>query len=356
LNLAATEEMQTTGVEPTHGEAIEAFPSDPGRVDPGSRSGRVAVDVSVIVVNYNTAHLLAEMRAALLAAQGGLALQTIVIDNASRDDSLDVLRHEYGEAELIVNRVNVGFGRANNQGVERASGRYVLLLNTDAFVAPDTLDKTVRYMDAHPDCGVLGVRLEGRDGELQPSCRYFPTPWNVFLARTGLARHFPNARLVDDMSWDHAGVRECDWVTGCYYLVRREVIDRIGLFDPRYFLYCEEMDHCRRTKQAGWKVVYFGDTRVVHLGGESAKSDGQLTVSGKQISALQVESELLYFRKHHGLRGVWATVLLSSATDLALIVRRRLARGRPRPAGQGRHLRTLWSLFAATRLGTRPTR
>ena len=117
---------------------------------------------------------------------------------------------------MIANSVNVGFGRANNQALPHVRGRYVLLLNTDAFVSADTLPKTVSFMDAHPRCGVLGVKLVGEDGSLQPSCRYFPTPWNVFLASTGLQRFFPRTRLVDDMSWDHASVRECDWVPGCY--------------------------------------------------------------------------------------------------------------------------------------------
>ena len=121
-----------------------------------------------------------------------------------------------------------------------------MLLNTDAFVASDTLEKTIAYMDQHPDCGVLGVRLEGREGDLQPCCRYFPTPLNVFIARTGLKRLFPGVKLVDEMNWDHNSVRECDWLPGCYYLVRREVLDQVGLFDPRYFLYYEEVEMMHR--------------------------------------------------------------------------------------------------------------
>ena len=316
-----------------------------------------AVDISVIVVNYNTARLLPEMWTALERSRGSLALQVIVVDNASRDDSVALLRRDFGQAQLIVNEANVGFGRANNQGLVHATGRYVLLLNTDAFVAPDTLSKTIAYMDAHAECGVLGVRLVGSDGELQPSCRYFPTPWNVFLARSGLARFFPKVRMVDDMAWDHASVRECDWVVGCYYLVRREVIDQVGLFDPRYFLYCEEVDHCRAVKRAGWKVVYFPDTSVVHLGGESAKSEAALTTSGRQISALQIESELLYFRKHHGMLGALAAVFLATVADGVLALKHVL---RPKAVnGFG----ILWKrqvnsyqLLAKTRLGKRPTR
>src|SRR6185295_455570 len=126
------------------------------------------------------------------------------------------------------------------------------------------------------------------------SCRYFPTPWNVFLSSTGIQRYFPRTRLVDDLDWDHASVRECDWVPGCYYLIRRGVLDDIGLFDPRFFLYFEEVDHCYRARKAGWPVVYYPDTQVLHIGGESAESVAKLTV-GRQILESQIESELLYF-------------------------------------------------------------
>src|SRR4051812_5167964 len=181
-------------------------------------------------------------------------------------------------------------------------------------MVPDALPRTVEFMDTNPRCGVLGVKLVGRDGALQPSCRYFPTPWNIFLAGTGIKRFFPRTRLVDDMSWDHGSIRECDWVPGCYYLVRREVIEQVGLFDPRYFLYYEEVDHCRAVRHAGWSVLYYPFTQVVHLGGESAKSEGPLT-DGRQISAQQIESELLYFRKHYGRAGLLSALMLTLLGD-----------------------------------------
>ena len=315
------------------------------------------VDVTAILVNYNTAHLLQPSIDALRVAAQGCSLQIITIDNASRDDSVRVLQTQYADCECIFNSVNVGFGRANNQALPLLRGRFVLLLNTDAFVAPDTLVKTLRYMQDHPDCGVLGVKLVGRDGELQPSCRYFPTPWNVFLARSGLARWLPRTRMVDDMGWDHTSVRECDWVPGCYYLVRREVVDQVGLFDPRYFLYFEEVDHCRAVKRAGWKVVYFPDTTVMHIGGESAQSDAALTASGRQISALQIESELLYFRKHHGLFGAALSVKLNAIADVVLTLKWLIKR---RPLQGLRayldHAVAVLRLFRQTAWGTRPTR
>jgi len=212
-------------------------------------------------------------------------------------------------------------------------------------------------MDDHRDCGVLGVKLVGEDGEVQPSCRYFPTPWNTFLVSTGLAWLSPRSRFVDDLSWDHAAVRECDWVPGCYYLVRREVIDSVGLFDPRYFLYYEEVDHCRAVRNAGWKVVCYPFTEVVHIGGESAQSVSALSRSGRQISALQVESELLYFRKHYGVIGALGAVCLALLGDVIKatsgVVRHQDA---ARAAGALRHARTRVQCLLATSLATHATR
>ena len=268
------------------------------------------------MVNYNTAHLLDRMFAALEAAEAGLKLQVIVVDNASPDGSAEILRTQFPRVKLIENSINAGFARANNQALPFARGRYLLLLNTDAVVSSDTLLKTVEFMDSHPGCGVLGVKLVGPDGSLQPSCRYFPTPWNVFLARTGFNRFFPGTRLVDDMSWDHASVRECDWVPGCYYLVRRKVVDDVGLFDPRYFLYYEEVDHCRAVRQAGWSVIYYPHTQVVHIGGESAESVGPLTLLDDSSRHPRSKVNCCTFRKHYGVKGVAGAVFLAILGDV----------------------------------------
>ncbi|MCY7300800.1 MAG: glycosyltransferase family 2 protein [Ilumatobacteraceae bacterium] len=313
--------------------------------------------VTAVVVNYNTRELLEPCISALRSAAGSIATQIVIIDNASRDGSQEVLRRDFSDCDLLFNEVNVGFGRANNQALALARGRYLLLVNTDAFLASGALEKTVGFMETCPSCGLLGVRLVGRDGVLQPSCRYFPTPWNEFLSRTGLARFFPKTRLIDDMAWDHRSIRECDWVPGCYYLVRRSVIDAVGLFDPRYFLYYEEVDHCRAIKAAGWTVVFYPDSTVVHLGGESAKSDSPVTLAGRQIDALQIESALLYHRKHHGLGGLAASVLLTTLADTLLAIKWLL-----RPRGDGgvgaywAHSRATWGLLRKTSGGRVPTR
>jgi GT2 family glycosyltransferase len=314
-------------------------------------------DISVILVSYNTIEMTKIALSHLLASSQNIDMEVIIVDNDSKDHSADILRREYPQIKLIENKKNVGFGRANNQALPYIKSRYVLLLNTDAFVEPDTIAKTVQYMDANPLCGVLGVKLLGRNGDLQPSCRFFPTSWNNFLNRTGLNRFVKHVKMVDDMSWDHASVRECDWVPGCYYLVRKEVIDQVGLFDPRYFLYYEEIDHCFAAKKAGWNVTYFPHTSVVHIGGESAKSEGEITSSGRQIDALNIESELLYFRKNHGLSGVLVHLLLNNLAGIFQFSRD-IVKLR-HPAKIYIHLKRafyLWSMFFRTEFATVPTR
>ena len=271
--------------------------------------------ISVILVSYNTAKMSIEALTSLFASTGDFKLEVFVVDNASKDDSVTVIKEAFPQVTLIENKANIGFGRANNQVLDLVSGEYVLLLNTDAFVQTATIEKTIQYMQSQPSCGILGVRLLGRDGEQQPSCRYFPTPFNLFLHRLGLGRLLPKLQMVDDADWNPAITKACDWVPGCYYLIRKQVIDEVGFFDPKYFLYSEEVDHCFAVKKAGWQVIYYADTSVIHIGGESAKSDGKVTNSGKQLSILQAESELLYFRKNHGLFSCILNVILVIIAD-----------------------------------------
>jgi len=311
--------------------------------------------VDILVCNFNTKHLLQEMVNAIEASSPKPPLRYLVIDNASGDGSVDHIRCAFPQFELVCNQKNVGFGRANNELVPLVRADYALLINTDAFVATDTLAQTLRYMEQHPECGVLGVRLLSRDGSLQPSCRYFPTPLNTFLARTGLGRWAPWVHLPDDMDWNHQGVRECDWVPGCYYLIRKQVLDSVGLFDPLFFLYYEEVDHCRRVKAAGWKVVYFGATSTVHIGGESAKSVGSVANASRQLSDLQMESEALYFRKHHGLSGLLLHAGLTSLAGLLRLIKSWLMRSSERQSPLAES-RAFWRVVRSTRYGTTPTR
>lgn len=294
---------------------------------------------------------------ALFASSGDFKIEVFVIDNASKDHSVELLKQHYPQVTLIENQQNVGFGRANNQAQYLVTGDYVLLLNTDAFVAKDTLQKTTAFMQTHPNYGILGARLLGRDGMQQPSCRFFPTPFNLFADRTGLNQVFPSIKVVDDPGCDFSQTQDCDWVPGCYYLMRKQVVDTVGLFDPLYFLYCEEVDHCFAVKKAGWDIVYFADAPVVHLGGESAKSLGTISAVSRQVPVLQIESELLYFRKNHGLLGVLMHLVLSNLADMVQLVKD-VMRLRPLPKilFNIKRIITCWKQFFATRCGTLATR
>jgi GT2 family glycosyltransferase len=319
------------------------------------RAGTRVIDL--LLVSFNTAHLLERLRSSLSdAAVPGLQLRLLAVDNASSDGSGEILRATFPCALFIQNQVNVGFGRANNQLAEHVRGDYVLLLNTDAFVSPETLAVTVEYMERHPRCGILGVRLVGSDGSAQPSLRAFPTPLTTFLRRTGLHRFIRLESARDDLARDHTMVSDCDWVPGCYYLVRRAVLEEIGLFDPRFFMYFEEVDHCRRARAAGWQVTYLPSTSVVHLGGESAKSVASLT-QDRQISPYQTESELLYVRKHFGAGGLLWHLLLVVLGDAILALKDLVkARGLASAARRFRLTQLTWRLAWRTALGTKPTR
>lgn len=315
------------------------------------------MDITTILVSYNTRHLLDKCLDALRAAQaaiGGGAV--VVVDNASRDGSAEHLAAHHPDITLVRLPENVGFGRANNLALPFVHTPYVLLLNTDAFMTPESLQRSLAYLRQHPRCGVLGARLLNHDGSPQPSARRFPTPWNVFLMQAGLQRWFRASPRIDPADWDFDRPQECDWVPGCYCLLRKSVIDEVGLFDPRFFLYAEEVDLCRRVKNAGWQVHYFPDAHVVHLGGESAKTDAEIG-SSRQIDRLSMESSLLYFRKHHGRLGLAAHVLLEGLAALLVGLRDTWRRHDRSRLGSGlRRWRVLLELLVATRFASRPTR
>lgn len=312
--------------------------------------------LSTIIVNYNTAHLLDECLNKLEVALNGFSNQIIIVDNASSDNSVHHIESKYPKLTLIKNKTNVGFGRANNQALDYLTGEYVLLLNTDAFVSENTIELSLQYLIKNPDVGILGVSLTCRDGSPQPSCRFFPTPLNIFTAKTGLHNFFRKVKLIDDPNLDITLTQECDWVPGCYYLTRRKLINEIGLFDNKFFMYYEEVDHCFRAKKAGWKVVYFSETNVVHIGGESAKSQGEITSAGKQLSALQLESELIYFRQNHGILASVLNISLSLFVDTYLALKSLFKSEMNEFNRHEKNIKLILTLIFKTKLGTVPTR
>lgn len=280
--------------------------------------GQPVCDVSVVIVSFNTCGLLRECLQSLSRETRGLSAEVLVVDNASHDESAEMVAREFPDVRLIRSDTNLGFAAANNRAFEVARGRYVVLLNSDAFVSPDALTRAVILMDAHPRAGLGGARLIGRDGAWQPAARQFPSLLNKWLTLTGLAARYPRSKFFGrvDRTWADADREaEVDWVPGAFSIIRREALDAVGWFDEAFFLYYEEVDLCRRLKAAGYSIHYWPDLRIIHLGGESSKTVRRLHMSssGSQLALWRMRSELLYHRKHQG----WLGALLVAALEIA---------------------------------------
>jgi len=268
------------------------------------------VDLSIVIVSFNTRHLLDECLASVARNRGDLRLQVIVVDNASRDGSADYLAEHHPDVELVRSDINLGFGPANNVGFARVRGKYTVLLNTDAFLDDGVLAHSWQLMEADTSIGLLGALLIGRDGVRQPSARLFPSLLNDFLTLSGLAWRFPQSRFFGrfDRTWaDPQVAADVDWVPGAFSVIRSDLLQRLNGFDTRFFLYYEEVDLCRRIRASGARIRYEPALRVVHIGGESSKSIKRLSLSssGSQLTLWRMRAGLLYYRKHHGWIGAW---------------------------------------------------
>ncbi len=271
---------------------------------------RDSVDVSVVIVSFNTKDLLRECLSTV-KSETGMRVEVLVVDNASKDGSAAMVAEEFPEVRLTALDTNLGFAAANNVAFRQASGRYVVLLNSDAFLGEATLFRAVLLMDSRPQVGLAGALLVGRDGHWQPSARLFPSICNDLLALTGLSSRFPRSKFFGraDRSWaDPEEASETDWVPGAFSIIRRSVLEEVGHFDEHFFLYYEEVDLCRRIKAAGFSVAYWPELKVVHIGGESSKTIKRLSMSssGAQLSLWRMRSALLYYRKHHAHKAWFA--------------------------------------------------
>ena len=235
------------------------------------------IDISVIIVNWNTADLLRQCLQSVYKQTGTIGFEVIVVDNASTDDSVEIVRREFGQTILLTNTQNEGFATANNQGMTIAKGRYVLLLNSDTIVLDQALKNTVAYADSHPNAAVVGCRILNPDGSLQNSCFMFPSLLNWVLFATYLYKLFPKSRFFgrEQMTWwERNDSREVEVVTGCYMLVRRTAIEAVGMMDEGFFMYAEETDWCYRFKAKGWENHFTPGAEIIHIGGASAAKLG----------------------------------------------------------------------------------
>ncbi|MGI6296819.1 MAG: glycosyltransferase family 2 protein [Armatimonadota bacterium] len=255
-------------------------------------------DVTVSIVNWNTREELADCLKSIVEQRESVDLEVFVVDNASSDGSAEMVTSEFGDGvKLIANSENRGFGAAHNQAIKQCSGQYVLVLNPDCrILQPDLLRKMVDYMDAHSDIGMMGPRIVNPDGSLQFSARRFPPMFAGLFRHTVLGKLFPNNRFVKGYLMtdvDHSQIMDVDWLSGSALMVRQETFEEIGLFDERFFMYCEDVDWCKRAKDAGWRVVYYPEVELSHRIG--AASDKNPIAMIKQHH----RSMFLYFVKHN---------------------------------------------------------
>ncbi|WP_144940559.1 glycosyltransferase family 2 protein [Paenibacillus sp. 32O-W] len=266
------------------------------------------MDLSIIILNYNTRELTLKALRSVYASRTGYQFEVILIDNASSDSSVEKIREEFPQVQLIENQENVGFAKANNQGMRIATGRYILLLNSDTIVQTDTLEIMVRFMDEHPDVGASGCKVILPDGSLDKACRRgFPTPSASFYYAFGISKLFPHVPRFNQYQLGYLNPDEeypVDCLVGAFMLVRRKAIDEVGLLDEQFFMYGEDVDWCYRIKQAGWTNYYYPKTHIIHYKGASSRKK-PLKIVYEFHRAMY-----LFHRKHFRLRYSLPTNLL----------------------------------------------
>ncbi len=267
------------------------------------------LDLSIIIVNWNGKDLLTKCLQCVESTVKKISYETFVVDNASTDGSQDMVRRDFPNVKLMANTDNVGFAKANNQAMKIAVGRYVLLLNSDAFVKENTLDAMVAFMDEHPDAGMASCKLFYEEGQLQLSCTSFPTLRTELYITLGLPKLFPKSHefgryFYED--WDYNSVRsDIDVILGAFMLARKTAIDAVGMMDESYFMYSEEVDWCYRFKKKGWKIYFEPKVEAIHLWGGTSK---QVKI---QMLIQLYRSRIKFFRENYSwLSGQLLKVIL----------------------------------------------
>ena len=266
--------------------------------------------VSVIILSYNTKSLLEECLRAVYNSKNidKEELEVIVVDNNSSDDSCEMVSKKFAQARLIKNKENIGYSAGNNAGIKIATGSYILLLNSDAVVEKDTLKTMLDFMDQNQLLGVSTCRVELPNGELDWAChRGFPTPWNAFTYFAGFERLFPKSRVFSGyhQSWkDLKKPHEVDVISGAFFLIRREIINKVGLLDERFFMYGEDIDLCYRIRQAGYRIMFNPSVKVLHHKKQSGRNKDDEEIR-KQSERFFFETMELFYRKHYVHKYPW---------------------------------------------------
>lgn len=281
------------------------------------------LDLSITVVSWNTQDLLEQCLKSIYQNVRHISLEVFVVDNGSKDKSVEMIREKFPQVRVLKNKTNLGFSRAANRGLRRSTGKYLMILNPDTIVLPNSFEKIVRFMDAHPDIGAVGCKLLNPDGSLQRSYfSRFPTLRTIFSQYFYLSQHFylrhlfpKNWTLGKDPVYeqDYSGPVEVEHLNGSCIAVRDETIKQVGFLDEDYFLIFEEADWCYRIRKAGWKINYFPKASIIHYWGRSSN----LLVNRGLINTYK--SQRIFFRKHYGKFSVLLlTLIIVSGHSLEL--------------------------------------
>ncbi len=271
------------------------------------------MNLSIIIVNYNVKDLLRDCLGSLrLTIQqfNNLTIEIFVVDNASSDGSAEMVRREFPEVGVIASDKNLGFARANNLAIKKSSGRYLLFLNPDTTVPPETLPEMIRFMDENPKVGVATCYVELASGGMDSDChRGFPTPWAAFCFFTKLEKVFPHSKVFGQyhQTWkDLNTTHEIDSCCGAFMLVRRGAMEEVGIWDEDFFFYGEDLDWCYRFKEKGWLVMFYPYAKIIHHKGASSgmkKSSREVTTATREARrrARQASTDAmkLFYEKHY---------------------------------------------------------
>jgi GT2 family glycosyltransferase/peptidoglycan/xylan/chitin deacetylase (PgdA/CDA1 family) len=257
------------------------------------------VDVSIIIVNFNTKDLLRDCLSSIFTQAGNVDYKVIVVDNASIDGSPEMVKNVFPRVTLIENSENRGYAAACNQGMRIAEGKYILLLNSDVLICDSAIEKAVRYADSHPKVGIIGCQVWESEDKIMMTCFRFPNIIDLLLNASGLSRLFKHNNFFGRERmywWKRDSERRVDVVPGVFMLVRHEAIDQVGLMDESYFFYSEEVDWCYRFSKAGWPTIFWPGARIIHVGGGAQSSKK----TPEKSYVLLVKGKLRFFRKNRG--------------------------------------------------------
>lgn len=268
------------------------------------------MDVSIIIVSYNTSELLADCLNSIKVATSKLTMEIFVVDNNSSDGSAEMVKKDFPNVKLIANKENVGFSKANNQALKKASGKYILILNPDTRLMPETIKIMKNYMDKNQSVAVSTCRVELPNGRLDADCRrHFPTPWRAFCHFSRLSKLFKGSKLFDQYYVGYLSDKtehELDACVGAFMFIRCTAIEKVGYFDEDFFFYGEDLDWCWRFKDAGYKITYYPQTKIIHYKGVSSgikKVSKHLTLATKSSKRKAIMESTrameLFYKKHY---------------------------------------------------------